>query len=47
MSLPVEPGDTFVYVTMEGMTESMTPDQARYMAKELNDAADEVEHNDD
>jgi uncharacterized protein YjeT (DUF2065 family) len=47
MSLPVEPGDTFVYVTMEGMTESMTPDQARYMAQELNDAADDVENNDD
>jgi len=42
-----EVDDTFVYVTMEGMTESLTPDQARYMAQELNDAADDVENNDD
>lgn len=47
MTLPVESGDTFVYVTMEGMTESMTPDQARELAQDLETAADETETNDD
>lgn len=41
----VEPGRRFVGVTIEGIGESFTPDQARGIAKALEEAADEVEEN--
>ena len=39
----VETGDKFVYITIEGITEGYTPDQARGVAAALNEAADEID----